>query len=144
MGEKSQFSTAIALLAEALYRQGKLDEAMLATLASEGSTAPDDLASQMAWRGVRAKVLAARGDLREAESLGRSAVVFADRTDMLSFAADAHVDLAIVLATQGTAEAIGELERALALYREKGNVVSAARAGSKLRELRAPVSASGN
>jgi tetratricopeptide (TPR) repeat protein len=144
MGEKSQFSTAIALLAEALYRQGKLDEAMLATLASEGSTAPDDLASQMAWRGVRAKVLAARGDLREAESLGRSAVGFADRTDMISFAADAHVDLAIVLAgARETTEAIVELERALALYREKGNVVSAARAGSKLRELRAPVSASG-
>src|SRR3990172_5263102 len=77
-GAEREFSTAIALLAEALYRQGKLDEAMLATLASEGSTAPDDLASQMAWRGVRAKVLAAPGDLREAESLGRSAVGFAD------------------------------------------------------------------
>jgi hypothetical protein len=63
---------------------------------------------------------------------------------MLSFAADAHVDLAIVLVdARETTEAIVEFERALALYREKGNVVSAARAGSKLRELRAPVSASG-
>jgi tetratricopeptide (TPR) repeat protein len=100
--------------------------------------------SQMAWRGVRAKVLAARGDLREAEALGRSAVAFADRTDMISFAGDAHVDLALVLARAGNrAEAIAELERALALYTEKGNVVSAARAGSILREIRAPVPTSG-
>ena len=144
MGEKNQFSTAVALLAEALYRQGRLDEAMEATVASERSTAPDDLMSQMAWRGVRAKVLAARGDLREAEALGRSAVAFADRTDMISFAGDAHVDLALVLARAGNrAEAIAELERALALYTEKGNVVSAARAGSILREIRAPVPTSG-
>jgi hypothetical protein len=71
-------------------------------------------------------------------------VAFADRTDMISFAGDAHVDLALVLARAGNrAEAIAELERALALYTEKGNVVSAARAGSILREIRAPVPTSG-
>ena len=125
MGEQSMFSTAVALLAEAQYRQGKLDTAMDATIASEMATADDDVASQMAWRGVRAKVLAARGESEEAERLARQGVDFADRSDLLNMVGDAHFDLGIVLQAAGKpGEAGAELQAATDLYRRKGNIAS--------------------
>jgi tetratricopeptide (TPR) repeat protein len=131
MGEQSMYSTAIALLAEAQYRQGRLDDALRSTMASEEMTADDDVASQMAWRGVRAKVLAARGELAEAERLAGEGVAFADRSDLLNMAGDAHFDLAIVLVAAGkTSDAASELEAAAALYRRKGNVASLGRVDS--------------
>lgn len=137
MGERSMMSTAVAILAESLYRQGKYDEAMLATLVSEEATAEDDLASQMAWRGVRAKILASRGELREAERLAREGVAFADRTEFVTMAGDAHMDLAAVLeAAKKTRDAAAEIEVAHGLYRRKGNVVSAAAAEARLEDLR--------
>jgi tetratricopeptide (TPR) repeat protein len=125
MGEQSMFSTAIALMGEALYRQGKLNEALDATVASEMATADDDVASQMAWRGVRAKVLAATGRLEEAERLAREGVAFADTSDLLNMVGDAHVDLAVVLlATGADDEAANELRVAADRYRAKGNIAS--------------------
>jgi tetratricopeptide (TPR) repeat protein len=136
MGERSMMSTAVAMLAEALYRQGRSDEAMLATVASEAATAADDLASQMAWRGVRAKILALRGEHRRAEDLARTAVSFAEQTDLLNMAGDAHLDLATVLLAAGRdAEAERALTDALVLYRKKENRVSAARAERMLEAL---------
>ena len=136
MGEQSMMSTAVAMLAEALYRQGRLDEAMLATVASEAATASDDLASQMAWRGVRGKILAERGEHREAVAVARSAVSFADQTDQLTMAGDAYLDLATVLVKTGRpTEAEGVLKVGLGLYRRKGNRVSAARAQRLLGSL---------
>ena len=136
MGERSMMSTAVAMLAEALFRQGRSDEAMLATVASEAATAADDLASQMAWRGVRAKILALRGEHRQAEDLARTAVSFAEQTDLLNMAGDAHLDLATVLLAAGRdAEAEHALTDALTLYRKKENRVSAARAERMLEAL---------
>lgn len=131
MGEQSMFSTAVALLAEAQYRQGALDEAMDATVASEMTTADDDVASQMAWRGVRAKVLAARGELEEAERLAREGVAFSDRSDLLNMAGDAHFDLGIVLEAAGKPSAAAEeLQAAAELYGRKGNTASLDRVAS--------------
>lgn len=125
MGEQSMFSTAVALLGEALYRQGKLSEAMDASVASEMATADDDVASQMAWRGVRAKVLAAGGKADEAERLAREGIAFADRSDLLNMVGDAHFDLGVVLQAAGKSEWAGaEFEAAADLYRRKGNVAS--------------------
>jgi tetratricopeptide (TPR) repeat protein len=136
MGEQSMMSTAVAMLGEALYRRGRLDEAMLATVASEAATAGDDLASQMAWRGVRAKILAARGEHRQAETLARSAVSFADQTDLLSLAGDAYLDLATVLTRGGRSEeAERAVKAALDLYGQKGNRAAAARAERLLESL---------
>ncbi len=136
MGEQGMMSTAVALLAEALYRLSRDDDAMLATIVSEGAAADDDVASQMAWRGVRAKVLARRGDLRDAERLAREAVERADGTDLLNMTGDAHRDLAIVLeAAERDEEARAELECALELWETKGNSISVAAARSMLERL---------
>ncbi len=136
MGERSLMSSAAALLAEALYRQGKHDEAMLATLMSEEATAEDDVASQIEWRGVRAKVLAVRGELGEAERVAREGVAHGERTDFLNLRGDAHMALGTVLETAGRSlEAASEIEEAVRLFQRKGNVVSAAHAEAALAGL---------
>ncbi len=129
MGERSLLSSAAALLGEILYRSGRLDEAMLMTTVSESASAPDDVASQVAWRSVRAKILAATGDLEQAERLARDAAARGESTDYLNMRAEAHADLAIVLRTAGkTEEADRALDAALELLRRKGNEAAARRA----------------
>jgi hypothetical protein len=86
---------------------------------------------------VRDTVLARRGELEEGERLVREAVALAEETDMLNTHADALIDLAEVLALAGQ-DARVELDRALALYERKGNLVVAERARSRLAELTAP------
>ena len=66
MGETNYISTTAALLAEVLYRQGDLEGAEEHTRISEELAAQDDVSSQFRWRGVRAKILASRGDAAEA------------------------------------------------------------------------------
>ncbi|HXF36512.1 MAG TPA: BTAD domain-containing putative transcriptional regulator [Actinomycetota bacterium] len=129
MGERSLMSSAAALLGEILYRCGRLDEALLLTTVSESASAPDDVASQVAWRGVRAKVLASTGRLEDAEQLGREAVALGEGTDYLNMRGEAHLDLAEVLMAVGRgAEAVEELDRALLLFERKGNRAAAGRA----------------
>jgi DNA-binding SARP family transcriptional activator/tetratricopeptide (TPR) repeat protein len=136
MGERSMRSTAVALLAEALYRQDRHDEAMAATVESEETTAVDDLASQMAWRGVRAKLLARAGDLSAAVALAEEAIGFADRTDFVNMAADAHLDHAIVLQLAGDdVGAAAQAEIAGALLASKGNAAAGARVEAFRRTL---------
>ena len=71
LGEKGNLSTIAAYLAEALYEQERYDEAEELTTVSESMTFPDDVTSQIAWRTVRAKVVARKGDLDLAEVAGR-------------------------------------------------------------------------
>lgn len=135
MGERSLLSSAAALLAEILYRSGRLEEAMLMTTVSEAASAPDDVASQVAWRSVRAKVLAARGDLGPAERLAREAVTRGESTDYLNMRGEAHADLATVLRAAGKAEeADRALGAALDLFRRKGNEAAARRLLGKRHE----------
>jgi tetratricopeptide (TPR) repeat protein len=83
----------------------------------------------MVWQGLRARILAERGELGEAEELARAAVALAARTDFLNQHGDALLELAAVLAKGGRApEARAAADEALELYRRKGNLVSSARA----------------
>ena len=50
-GERSWFSTSIAVYASVLYELGRLDEAFEATIKSEESGAADDVVTQAYWRG---------------------------------------------------------------------------------------------
>jgi class 3 adenylate cyclase/tetratricopeptide (TPR) repeat protein len=138
MGEIAHLSTTAALLARALHEQDDGDEAFAFTRESERVAAPEDVVTQIVWRGVRAKILADRGDLAEAEALGREAVALAGRTDFLSDHGDALFDLAYVLrAGNRFAETRSTSQQALGLYEQKGNVVSAEKARSLLAELAA-------
>jgi len=81
------------------------------------------------WRGPRAKALARRGELEAAEQLARDAVALAEQSDFLDLHGNALMDLSEVLWIRGrSAEATTAAESALAIFRRKGNRVSAKRA----------------
>jgi predicted ATPase/DNA-binding SARP family transcriptional activator len=76
MGERGTRSTLASYLAEALYLQGRLDEAQRMTETAETLTQPDDIETQAQWRATQAKLLArhrqfpaARQLITEAEAL---------------------------------------------------------------------------
>jgi len=135
MGERTGLATLATLLGEALYRQGRLDEvdAYLDIGAEVG--ARDDVANESWGRSIRAKLLASRGELHEAEALARDAVQIADRTEMIDHRATMWLDLAHVRLTTGDIRAENAVEQALALYRQKGHVVGIRRASAMLAAL---------
>jgi len=105
---------------------------------AEAAGAPDDVITQLLVWQVRAKILARRGALDEAERLARGAVALSEPTDSLEVKANALCDLATVLATAGKRdEALGALARAEGFYSEKGHTAG----GARVHEMRAELSA---
>jgi ATP/maltotriose-dependent transcriptional regulator MalT len=142
-GEKAWLSTNAAELAQSLFALGRDEEAEHFTRISEEAGASDDVVTQVLWRQVRAKVLARSGDLGQAERLAREAVRLSEESDAPNWRGDALLDLAEVLRLAGRpAEAVAPVEDALALYEQKGNAVSAAKARALLEELSASAPAS--
>jgi class 3 adenylate cyclase/tetratricopeptide (TPR) repeat protein len=103
-----------ALLAEALYRQARYDEAATCVAVAATKDAEGVVLSQVTWRSVRAK-------LEHSESLAREALALAETTDATNLVADALVDLAVV-----ADDADDLVVRALELYEQKGNVAARA------------------
>lgn len=123
-------------LGDAAYAQGRYDDALRLSEFAEGITISGDEDAEIRWRELRAKVLARRGRLDEAEPLAREAVRIAGGTDYLDLHAHALLGLAEVLRlADRKAEAASAVQAALDLYRLKGNVVAGARATSLLTEL---------
>jgi tetratricopeptide (TPR) repeat protein len=111
---------AAALLGRALLAQGRIAEAEAISLESE-SLAGDSFKAAIAWRGVRAEALAARGEHAAAIELARAAVEIAAATDDLLDHADARQALAVALRAAGrSAEADAEEKRAIELWEAKG------------------------
>ncbi len=129
MGERNYISTTAGLLAEVLYRQGRLDEAdELARRCAELAD-PEDVASQFLWRSAAGKVAARRGDDAMATRLVGEALLLIEASDQLDWQGDAHANLAEVHAAAGRAdEAARAWARAVELYERKGDLVAAARA----------------
>jgi DNA-binding SARP family transcriptional activator len=133
IGEIATFPDLAAKLADALYAQGRDDEAFELSEVSKRATAPDDLSASVQWRAVQAKILARRGDAAAAEQLAREAVALAEETDFLVLHADALMDLAEVLRlTDREGESAPFVEQALELYERKGHTVGAGRASALL------------
>jgi tetratricopeptide (TPR) repeat protein len=131
MGENALLSTSAALLAQAIYMQGRIDDAERFCDVSERTAAADDLSTQVLWRSVRGKILARQGRGEEALALAREAVRLIERTDLLCDHADALLDLVHVLRLDPRPTAHEErnlARKAVALYEQKGNLVSAERA----------------
>ncbi len=115
-----------ALLADVAYRRGNVDEAERLLARAEAGAADDNIAAQVEWRAVRAK-------LERSVELAEAAVELAGRTDALNLRGDAELDLAETLRLAGEPdEAARAVQRALELYEQKGNVVAAANAASLL------------
>jgi predicted ATPase len=136
LGEELSHPIAAANLARALYALDRLDEAEAWAGRAAELGGSDYSGSAMLSRQVRAKVLARRGELDEAERLAREAVAVGEDTDWLDGQGDAYADLAEVLTLAGNPDEAGAaLEEALARYKRKGNVVLAERARARLAEL---------
>jgi predicted ATPase/class 3 adenylate cyclase len=129
IGELSFLASVAPALAEAFYEQERDDEALHLTerWSAERLTVPEDADAHVHWRRVRAKLLARRGDVNEAERLAREATAIAARTDFLDLRAQAVSDLAEVLSLAGRPdEAAAARREAIRLHEEKGNVAAAA------------------
>ena len=135
MGGTRPRASAAVSLARVVYLRGRSDEAEELTRLCEQITPPDQLDAQVRWRSVRA-VTVARSEPEEAERLAKEAVHLADKTDQPDTQAEARIDLAEVLRLGGRRrEAVRELERAIDLYRAKGNEVGEGNASRLLRAL---------
>jgi ATP/maltotriose-dependent transcriptional regulator MalT len=132
MNDRGLLATTNAMLAQAVYAQGRFDEADELCRAAAKSGAADDTVTQVIWRCVKAKLLIRQGD-GEAESVARQAVALVEPTDLLSHRGDAMLDLADVLRARAHTDAYQTAARtALSLYEQKGNAIGAARARALL------------
>jgi tetratricopeptide (TPR) repeat protein len=113
-------------LARVLYEQGRADEAEQMSRHAQQLADADDIASQMLWRTVQAKVAARKGNHDGALILIGEAVDLLKPTDAVSAQAETLADLAEVLRHAGRGkDADDVLEDAIALYELKGNIVGA-------------------
>jgi DNA-binding SARP family transcriptional activator len=129
LGETAVLATTAALLAQALERQGRLEEVELLLAESAETIGTGDLVSQIYWSQVRARIRAAHDDAVIAERLAREAVALAAETDMLAVHAATLVDLARIVEGRQREQA---LTQAVELFEAKGDIVDAARARSAL------------
>jgi tetratricopeptide (TPR) repeat protein len=129
MGERNYISTIAGLLAEALYRQGRFDDAHAYAAFCEEVAAPSDFSSQYLWRGVKGKLLARDGAYDEGITLATSGVDRTRASDDIEGQGNAMMFLAEAQAAAGRDDdAVRSAAGARALFEAKGNDVSAARA----------------
>jgi class 3 adenylate cyclase/tetratricopeptide (TPR) repeat protein len=123
-------------LGDAVYAQGRYDEAFRLSKVAERITIEGDADANVRWRQLRAKTLARRGRFEEAEGLAVEAVRLVAATDYLDLHAHALLSLSEVLQlADRQSDAASAVRQALDLYRRKGNIVGEARAESLLAEL---------
>jgi tetratricopeptide (TPR) repeat protein len=131
----SALSTRAADLAGVLYKLQRFDEAERLVETYEGHTMSDDLTARPRWNGVRAKLLARRGAIADADAVAREAVRLAEHTDALNQRARVLLDVAEVLQlSERPSEAAAVVMQAARLYERKGNLVAAEHARSLLTE----------
>jgi tetratricopeptide (TPR) repeat protein len=120
MGERGYFSTVASWLAEALYAQGRLDEAQQVTEEAKEATMPGDIDAQARWRIIRAKLLARRGQFPAAQRLADEAEVLVSSTSWEALKAGvlmAKVEVSQLAGARGQAEAC--LRAALRIYEDQ-------------------------
>ena len=128
IGNQGHLVTMAPVLADVLLAQGRSEEAAPLIELVARSAMADDMDPQIGWRRTQAKLLAHRGDFENAERLAREAIELAGRTDFLYDHARALEDFAEVLRLAGRPqESLPELEHAIRLHEQKGNLVSAAK-----------------
>jgi hypothetical protein len=110
-----------ALLAEALYAQGRFDVAAEVAAEAEASAASHDTATRVIAIGVAAKISALGGD-GEAEARAAAAVGLARQTDATNLIGEALVNHALALQALGLSEKAGlAAAEAGDAFQSKGN-----------------------
>ena len=120
MGERGWRPGAATILAEAVYAQGRLDQALRLTEEAEEFAASGDFDAQARWRATRAKVLARRGQFRAAKQLAEEAVALVPAASSAPELAEFLVAQAEVLQLAGALDqAEASLRKALQLYENR-------------------------
>jgi tetratricopeptide (TPR) repeat protein len=120
MGERARLGTVLGLLAEALYAQGRLDEARQMTEEAQATAAPADIDAQARWRAVRAKVLARAGRFPAAQALLDEAAALVLPTCWAALQAEILLARAEVDRLAGAPErAEASLRAALSIYQDR-------------------------
>jgi class 3 adenylate cyclase len=130
-GERGYLSTVDGLLALALTKQNRFDEAELYADNGRRIGSDDDHITQIYWRVAKAHVAGHRGDRAEAARLAAEVMDLASEFDSFD-GPMAAVEIATHLEPDAAREA---LERGLRIAEAKGNVVTAAQAREKLAAL---------
>ena len=143
IGEASIRSTLTYCLADSLCALGRFDEAEQTLALADELSMPDDIDNEILMRRVRGRLLARRGEHERAEKFARDAVAIAEQTDKICDHAEALTDLAEVLElARHSEDATAQLQKALALYKQKGNIVMIERTNARLTELTEPSTSS--
>jgi tetratricopeptide (TPR) repeat protein len=117
----------LALLAEALYLQGRYEESLGASSEALATASSDHLYAVARASSVHAKSLARTGNAGEAEAVVLAGMERLSTTDALGERARASAAAAEVFAVAGAdQDARDHREEALELFAEKGDVASAA------------------
>ena len=136
IGETGFRSTVAIELAESLYTLGEDQEAERLAIEGEEMSSADDLVNFALGRSLRARILADRGALGEAEALAFDAIEYAQRSDFPSIHARTKAALAHIRRAQGRIEESRALvEQATHAHETRGDVVAAAELRRLLVEL---------
>jgi predicted ATPase len=136
LGERGYRSTAVAFVAEALYAQGRLDEAQRLTEDAEALAGAGDVFSQAQWRATRAKLLARRGESGAAVRLADEALAQIPATSFDPILGETLTAKAEVLRLAGApGDAETSLRRALQLFEDRRMTPLAERARDLLASL---------
>jgi tetratricopeptide (TPR) repeat protein len=134
--EQAHLATQAAQLGEALYYQGRFEDALRWSEVAKRYAATDDASAQFSWHALRAKALARKGALGEADTLARKAVEIAAASDAVNQHAHVLLGFAEVLRLEGNRQRAAEaIKDAIRLLEGKGNVASSRKAHSLLGEL---------
>jgi class 3 adenylate cyclase/tetratricopeptide (TPR) repeat protein len=128
IGETGFLSSLSPVLVDLVLMLGRDEEAWELTerWRPDRMTVPEDVDAQAGWRRVRAKALARRGELAEADRLAREAVAMLAASDYLDAHASAVADLGEVLHLAGKLqESAAVSAEAIRMYEEKGNIAVA-------------------
>ena len=133
MEQWGSLTSIVPLLVDALLAQRRDEEGrQLADVAAQRAVL-EDIDAQVGWRRVQAKLLARRGELREAERLARDALARVERTDYLNLRAQVSADLGEVLhLAHRPEESASALRGASQLFEQKGNIAAVARLRDRL------------
>ena len=130
-GERGYLSTVSALLALALARQGRLEEADVFAEESRRIGPEDDRITQIYWRVAKARILGGSGDHGEARRLAAETLELARDYDNF----DGPIVMVDVASFLEPDQAKTALERALTAASAKGNVITAEQARARLAAL---------
>jgi class 3 adenylate cyclase/tetratricopeptide (TPR) repeat protein len=136
VGEKAYLSTVATQLAQSLIDLGESREAEEVLRTAEGAGAPDDVMTQVQLKATRARLLARRGGLAEAEGMAREAVREAEAAEYNMLMPYAHLALGDVLRLAGRLdEAAAEWRSVIAFEKARGNKLYVGRLRRELGEL---------